>query len=172
MKPYKVELWHNNVKRKAYYDTGTDMSIIPEEWLDEPPKESTVVTLANGDITLMPIGKFKGERVGVGPNPLISPNNSEWIIPQEHTCWMKEVNVQTTIEELVEKSELKDKDRLRALLETSQVAKFKNDVGLMKTEPYVIKGGMPGKQRQYPLGEAEQQFIEIIEELVKTGVVE
>lgn len=69
------------------------------------------------------------------------------------------------METVISESGLQNKDKLREILREGVHARFKNDVSLMKTEPYVINGSSLRKHKQYPLGELEENIGEIIKEL-------
>lgn len=87
-------------------------------------------------------------------------------IKKSQSNFMKVVNVDEELELQVEKSCVQNKDRLREILKQANFARFKNDCGLLKTDPYEIRGVMPGKQKQYSIGPGKAEILQTIDELL------
>lgn len=170
-------LWCELVKGKPHYrlDTAADMTMKSSH--DTPFMEEGVVAISLAD------GRWRNEttyrshdnvRYVLGPHRLASLKDLP--LATDHPAplligLMKEVDVPGELEKRVAESDLPDKEKLREIVFRGEYARSKNDVGLMKTEPVILKSIAAPDQKQYPLGPGEKQIIEIVAELEQLGIV-
>lgn len=145
------------------------MSVLPRQWVD-PLKERVLIKFADGSLSALRAADFRGTKVLIGQEPLLALKDIAWL-ETPSIKWMKEIDVPAAIAKAVEESDIQNKEELWRILNKADCARFKNDTGLLKAPPYVIRGAMPGKSRQYPLGKAEKEFKAIIKELLELDIV-
>lgn len=168
-------------------DTGANITV------HKPPAQLTgnqrCFTLADGTHRTQP-EVVKNDVIGVeGPRNLIGTKDlpkllglGELIdekdkdpcnryIPRPFVGWLKEYDVKAQMDKAIEDSML-NSNTLRQILEKGKCAKFKNDVGLAKDFNYIIRGGNPESEKQYPLQpEVAKEMAKTISELEQLGVI-
>lgn len=160
---------NNGKYYECMLDTGANISMMPDS-LATPIKQQALVKLADNSERWMPVGEFRGRKVILNDQLVISLKDHDWIVPYE-TKWMKQIDWHVAISEILGRTNIKNKAKLEEILNKASKAGFKNDVGLMANHPYHIQGGLPSKQKQYPLGKAEKEFKEIVKELEQLDVI-
>uniref|UniRef100_A0A673BIY0 ribonuclease H n=1 Tax=Sphaeramia orbicularis TaxID=375764 RepID=A0A673BIY0_9TELE len=167
------------------------------------PKGHLKVQLADGTITSIPYGIWKGIVWALGKYDLLSLHDMKLLYdktfqPEKIQCrlqilsakliqlhrgisepatrtWYKPVNIPEVTEQKVAESDFSEtgKARLRDIIDSAKVARFKNYCGdLGEKYVHVIEGGVHPPVRQYPLNpEALKEMDLIVKELSFLGVI-
>ena len=172
-------------------DTGANVSTLnPATGKTNRAKQMTI-QLADGQLkravvkTFGPIEGVEGHMnlLGVNDFPLADthvgkpPPKSRGGRPSRicsATTFIKPRDILKIKTRLISESEIKDKNKLKQILDLGEYSALKNDVGFPhQIEPHVIRGAMPPRVAQYPIdGKAIIEIGETIRELEALGVLE
>ncbi|KAL2091867.1 hypothetical protein ACEWY4_011665 [Coilia grayii] len=149
-------------------DTGAEISV---DQITEEHKfiAKGMACMANGEEVMMEFyQRPDGMTVMAGKEKLLGISD---ITRAVNVRYMKEINNEKEMDRIMQNTRINNKDRLKQILNTGKYAKFKNDCGYVKDYVYMIKGIMPGTEKQYPLGKGQEEILKTIKELESIGVV-